>query len=208
MTEIAIDRLTLTAKWFSSCEIKIFIWSVSGWIRSQPNSFHIQSSWTRLISTTITGPHFNLTLTHITHKMPHHNCSDVSSPLCSFLSESHVGVSLGLFKCFLNVPSRMATPHMFQILRKKINRNAVKQIDQSIVFHCNLSFFWGILISFLISSVDSCSQYSIEPDTLCLSLWNFQNCIFFCTAHGFSPRAVSSISWHLTVQAPTLLLTW
>lgn len=72
----------------------------------------------------------------------------------------------------------MATPHMFQILRKKINRNAVKQIDQSIVLYCNLSFFWGILISFLISSVDSCSQYSIEPDTLCLSLWNFQTASF------------------------------
>ena len=82
----------------------------------------------------------------------------------------------------------------FKFLGKKINRNAVKQIDQSIVLYYNLSFFWGILISFLISSVDSCSQYSIEPDTLCLSLWNFQNCIIFCTAQGCFQHFMASFS--------------
>ena len=76
MTEIAIDRLTLTAKWFSSCEIKIFIWSVSGWIRSQPNSFHIQSSWT--ISTTITDwP------THQFNSVTHIKCHITITPILS-----------------------------------------------------------------------------------------------------------------------------
>ena len=147
------------------------------------NSFHIQSSRTRLISTTITRSHSNLTLTHI---KCHITIALTLSPSLNMWvwAQAYLNVSLEL-----NVLSRVVTPHMFQILWKKINRNAVKQIDQSIVFLFNLSFF---LISYLISSVDICSQYSIEPDTFCLSLWNFQNCIIFCTAHGFSPGAVST----------------
>ena len=97
----------------------------------------------------------------------------------------------------LNVLSRVVTMHMFQILRKK-DKQECCQTNRS--QHCNLSFFRGGIFNktYLISSADSCSQYSIEPDTLCLSLWNFQNCIIFCTTQGCFQHFMASLSQSTT----------
>mgnify|MGYP006975636543 CR=1 FL=1 len=169
------------------------------------NSFHIKSSWPRIISTTITGwP------THQFNSLTHIKCHiTIASIRSSSLSESRSMwecACLGIFKyfCRIECPAEWSHSTCFKFLGKKINRNAVKQIDHSIVTSVSseeeslIKHIWCYLV--LTAAANTALNL-----TLCV--WVCE--IFETASFSAQQRAVSSISWHPSPSpSSNLLLTW